>query len=69
MKLTVIFRGCYQDGVDHYSNYAITRSIKLTKEQEMLLTPPKGMTLSEVICEEEKDDAERYQRIDVLDRM
>lgn len=54
MKLTVIFRGCGQDGIDHWSNYAMTRIIKLTEEQEKLLIPPQGMTLSEVICEEEE---------------
>ena len=51
MKMTAIFRGCRQDGIDHWSNYAITRNIPLTDEQEKLLTPPDGMGFSEVIVE------------------
>lgn len=58
MKLTVIFRACYQDGIDHWSNGAATRNIPLTVEQKKLLTPPKGMTFSEIILEngDETDD-------------
>jgi hypothetical protein len=52
-KLTAIFRGCGQDGIDHYTDYAITRNIPLTEEQQKLLTPPQGMTFSELILEEE----------------
>ena len=52
MKLTAIFRACYQDGVDHWSNGAATRNIPLTEEQEKLLTPPGSMTFSELILED-----------------
>ena len=55
MKLTAIFRACYQDGVDHWSNGAATRNIPLTEEQEKLLTPPGGMTFSELILEDGKE--------------
>ena len=53
MKLTAIFRGCYQDGMDHWSNYVTTKNIPLTEAQNELLTAPKGMTLSEIIIEQE----------------
>lgn len=55
MKLTAIFRACYQDGVDHWSNGAATRNIPLTAEQKKLLTPPNGMTFSELILEDGKE--------------
>ena len=51
MKLTAIFRGCGQDGIDHYSDYAITRNIQLSEDQKKLLTPPNNMTFSELIFE------------------
>ena len=51
-KLTAIFRGCIQDGVNHYTDYAITRDIPLTEEQQKLLGPPRGATFSELILEE-----------------
>ena len=56
MKLTAIFRGCGQDGIDHWSDYAITRNIPLTEEQEKLLTSPIDMTFSELILENERND-------------
>ena len=55
MKLTAIFRGCGQDGIDHYSDYAITRNIPLSKDQEQLLTPPNNMTFSELILEPDSE--------------
>jgi hypothetical protein len=55
MKLTAIFRGCGQDGIDHWSNYAITRNIPLTEEQKKLLTPPNGFSFSELIFEQEEN--------------
>lgn len=51
-KLTAIFRGCYQDGINHYTDYAITRNIPLTDEQQKLLIAPENMTFSELILEE-----------------
>ena len=51
MKLTAIFRGCYQDGENHCSDYAISKNIPLTEEQEKLLAPSNGMTFSELILE------------------
>ena len=51
MKLTAIFRGCYQDGENHCSDYAVTKNIPLTAEQEKLLAPSNGMTFSELILE------------------
>ena len=56
MKLTAIFRGCGQDGVNHWSDYAITKNIPLSEEQKRLLKPPNGMTFSELILEEEATD-------------
>ena len=56
-KLTAIFRGCGQDGINHYSNYVITRNIPLTEEQQKLLIPPQAMTFSELIVEEDKHNA------------
>jgi len=53
MKLTAIFRGCGQDGIDHWSNYAETVNIPLSAEQEKLLTPRNGLTFSELILEQE----------------
>lgn len=55
MKLTAIFRGCHQDGIEHWSNYAITKDIPLTEEQEKLLTPLDGAEFSELILEGEKE--------------
>lgn len=51
MKLTAIFRGCGQDGIDHWSDYAITQNIPLTEDQVKLLMPPKHMNFSELILE------------------
>jgi len=53
MKLTAIFRGCGQDGIDHWSDYAKTVNIPISEEQEKLLTPPEGMTFSELILEQD----------------
>ena len=53
MKLTAIFRTCYQDGVNHWSDYATTKNIPLTEAQKELLTAPKGMNFSELIFEQE----------------
>jgi hypothetical protein len=62
MKLTVVFIGCGQCGIDEYANYYMTRVIKLTDEQKKLLTPPENMSIKEVIFEgsevlKEKEDA------------
>ena len=51
-KLTAIFRGCGQDGINHWSDYAVTRNIPLTEEQERMLTAPERMGFSELILEE-----------------
>jgi len=53
MKLTAIFRGCGQVGVDTWQDYAITRNIPLTEEQMKLLVAPNGMRFCELILEEE----------------
>lgn len=42
-KLTAIFRGCGQDGINHWSDYAVTRNIPLTEEQERMLAAPECM--------------------------
>lgn len=55
-KLTAIFRGCGQDGIDHWSNYATTQNIPLTEEQEALLIAPKGMGFSELILERVQEE-------------
>ena len=59
MKLTAIFRTCYQDGIDHYSNYAETKNIPLTDEQKKLLTPNKGLGFSELILEYDEFDVKQ----------
>jgi len=51
-KMTAIFIGCGQDGIDHWSNWYKTQGIPLTEEQQRLLTPPEHMGLSQVIIEE-----------------
>ena len=56
MKLTAIFIGCGQDGVDHWTNWYKTRVIKLTEEQKALLMPPDHMGLSTVIFEYDDED-------------
>ena len=55
-KMTAIFIGCGQDGIDHWTNWYKTRSITLTDEQQKLLTPPEHMSLSQVIVEESEDE-------------
>lgn len=57
MKLTAIFRGCGQSGIDHWVDYAITRNIPLTEEQIKLLTAPQSMHFAELILEQEADHA------------
>jgi len=49
MKLTVVFTGCGQAGVDTYVDYHKTRIIEFTEEQKKLLTPPNNMSISNVI--------------------
>ena len=56
MKLTVVFTGCEQVGIDTYADYHKTKVIEFTEEQKKLLTPPKGMVISNVIFEVEEGD-------------
>lgn len=55
MKLTVVFTGCGQVGVDTYADYHKTRVIAFTEEQIKLLTPPEDMEISKVIFEQEEN--------------
>jgi hypothetical protein len=59
MKLTVVFTGCGQAGVDTYVDYHKTRIIEFTEEQKKLLTPPNGMSISNTIFELEDEDYEK----------
>jgi len=56
MKLTVVFAGCGQVGVDTYADYFKTRIINFTEEQINLLTPPKGMEICNVIFERYEEE-------------
>ncbi len=56
MKLTVVFTGCEQVGIDTFVDYHKTKVIEFTEEQKKLLTPPKGMVISNVIFEVEEGD-------------
>jgi hypothetical protein len=51
MKLTAIFRGCGQVGMNIWQDYATTRDIPLTEEQIKLLEPPERMSFGELILE------------------
>jgi hypothetical protein len=56
MKLTVVFTGCGQVGIDTFVDYHKTKVIEFTEEQKKLLTPPKDMKISNVIFEMEEGD-------------
>ena len=56
MKLTVVFTGCGQVGIDTFVDYHKTKVIEFTEEQKKLLTPPKDMKISNVIFELEEGD-------------
>lgn len=56
MKLTVVFTGCEQVGIDTFVDYHETRVIEFTEEQKKLLTLPKDMKISNVIFEVEEGD-------------
>lgn len=62
MKLTVVFTGCGQVGIDTYADYHKTRVVDFTEEQEKLLTPPNGMTISNVIFETDEKDVKKDDR-------
>lgn len=53
MKLTVVFTGCGQVGIDTYADYHKTIVIEFTEEQKEQMKPPKGMRISGVIFEED----------------
>ena len=55
-KLTVIFTGCGQVGIDEWANYHTVRTIILTDEQIKLLTPPQNMSISNVIFDKGEED-------------
>ena len=54
MRVTVIFTGCGQVGIDTWVDYHKTRFIPLTEHQQALLEPPEGMRISKVYLEEEE---------------
>lgn len=62
MKLTVIFTGCGQVGIDTFVDYHKTRIIEFTEEQKKLLTPPKNMNISNVIFELEEEDFKSHYK-------
>jgi diphthamide synthase subunit DPH2 len=53
VKLTVVFTGCGQVGIDTYADYHKTIVIEFTEEQKEQMKPPKGMRISGVIFEED----------------
>ena len=63
MKLTAIFRGCAQTGIDSWTNYAITRNIPLTEEQKLLLTPSPTMSFGELILEFYETDSPELKEV------
>lgn len=56
MKLTVVFTGCRQVGIDTFVDYHKTRVVEFTEEQKKLLTSPKDMKISNIIFELEEGD-------------
>ena len=55
MKLTIVYTGCAQVGIDTWADYHKTQVIQFTEEQKELIKPPKGMSISSVIFELELD--------------
>lgn len=53
MKLTIVYTGYTQVGVETWVDYHETKVIQFTEEQKELIKPPKGMLISNVIFEEE----------------
>lgn len=51
MKLTIIYTGCGQVGIDTWANYYKTKVIELTEEQKEQIKPPEGMVITNVIFE------------------
>ena len=51
-KLTVIFTGCYQVGVDAFADVHKTVTVELTEEQQERLKPPEGMAIREAFLED-----------------
>ncbi len=56
MKLTIVFTGCGQVGVDTYADFHRTRVVEFTEEQKKLFKPPVDMQVSNVIFEFEDGD-------------
>ena len=59
MKLTFIYTGCGQVGIDTFADYHKTKVIKFTEEQKEQIKPPPNMSISSVIFEEESELAEQ----------
>jgi hypothetical protein len=55
MKLTIVYTGSVQVGMDTWADYHKTQVIQLTEEQKELIKPPEGMNISSVIFEQELD--------------
>ena len=48
-KLTIVFTGCSQVGIDTYVDHHKTKVIYFTEKQEEALVEPQGMDISNVI--------------------
>ena len=55
MKLTIVYTGCTQVGMDTWADYHKTQVIQFTEEQKELIKPSKGMDISSVIFEQESE--------------
>ncbi len=56
IKLTIIFRDTSQTGVNHYTDWATTKTIFLTEEQTKSFRNAKGKWFTEVIAEVEESE-------------
>ncbi|MDR1630071.1 MAG: hypothetical protein LBS36_07670 [Oscillospiraceae bacterium] len=53
VKLTIVFRTCGQTGINHWSDGAYTKTLKLTEEQSKLFVDGEKR-FDEIICELEE---------------
>jgi hypothetical protein len=51
MKLTIVYTGCGQVGMETWADYHKTKVIEFTEEQKEEIKPPEGMSISNVIFE------------------
>lgn len=56
MKLTIVYTGCSQVGMETWADYNKTKVIEFTEEQKKQIKPPDGMHISNAIFELEDGD-------------